>query len=76
VLIEAAADIEAVAAEDGAVPGGTALMHAAVFGMTDALIAAGTPADVPDDHGRLPLAEAMEHRREEAADRLRAAGAE
>jgi hypothetical protein len=31
---------------------------------------------VPDDHGRLPLAEAIEHRREEAADRLRAAGAE
>ena len=36
VLIEAGADIEAVAAPDaGGVPGGTALLHAAVFGMTD-----------------------------------------
>lgn len=45
VLIEAGADLEARAADDsGGVPGGTALLHAAVFGMTDvvdALVAAG-----------------------------------
>lgn len=36
VLLEAGADIEARAADDaGGVPGGTALLHAAVFGMTD-----------------------------------------
>jgi ankyrin repeat protein len=43
-LIEAGADIEAVAAPDGAVPGGTALLHAGVFGMTevvDVLVASG-----------------------------------
>lgn len=35
-LIEAGADLEARAADDaGGVPGGTALLHAAVFGMTD-----------------------------------------
>jgi hypothetical protein len=53
----------------------TAAAHGRL-GVIDDLIAAGTPVDVPDDHGRLPLAEAIEHRREEAADRLRAAGAE
>jgi uncharacterized protein len=38
VLVEAGADLEAVAAPDaGGVPGGTALLHAAVFGMTDVL---------------------------------------
>lgn len=38
VLIAAGADVEARAAEDaGGVPGGTALLHAAVFGMTDVL---------------------------------------
>lgn len=37
-LIDAGADIEARAATDaGGVPGGTALMHAAVFGMTEVL---------------------------------------
>jgi uncharacterized protein len=45
VLIEAGADLEATAAPDaGGVPGGTALLHAAVFGMTDVLdllVAAG-----------------------------------
>ncbi len=45
VLIEAGADLAAHAADDaGGVPGGTALLHAAVFGMTDvvdALVAAG-----------------------------------
>ena len=45
VLIDAGADIEARAADDaGGVPGGTALLHAAVFGMTevvDVLMAAG-----------------------------------
>lgn len=45
VLIEAGADLEARAADDsGGVPGGTALLHAAVFGMTevvDVLVAAG-----------------------------------
>jgi ankyrin repeat protein len=45
VLIESGADLEARAAEDaGGVPGGTALLHAAVFGMTDVgdvLVAAG-----------------------------------
>lgn len=36
VLIEAGADIEATASPDsGGVPGGNALLHAAVFGMTD-----------------------------------------
>ena len=44
-LIAAGADLEAVAAPDaGGVPGGTALLHAAVFGMTpvlDVLVAAG-----------------------------------
>jgi uncharacterized protein len=44
-LIDGGADLEAVAAPDaGGVPGGTALLHAAVFGMTgvlDALVAAG-----------------------------------
>ncbi len=37
VLIDAGADIEARATDAGAVPGGTALMHAAVFGMTEVL---------------------------------------
>ena len=45
VLIEAGADIEAISAPDsGGVPSGTALQHAAVFGMTevmDVLVAAG-----------------------------------
>jgi ankyrin repeat protein len=45
VLIEAGADIDAVAADDaGGVPGGTALLHAGVFGMTDVvdvLVASG-----------------------------------
>jgi ankyrin repeat protein len=45
VLIEAGADIDALAADDsGGVPGGSALLHAAVFGMTavvDVLVAAG-----------------------------------
>jgi ankyrin repeat protein len=44
-LIEAGADIEATASPDsGGVPGGNALLHAAVFGMTDVvdvLVAAG-----------------------------------
>src|SRR5215471_3324162 len=36
VLIEAGADIDALAAPDsGGVPGGSALLHAAVFGFTD-----------------------------------------
>jgi uncharacterized protein len=45
VLIESGADLEARAAPDaGGIPGGTALVHAAVFGMTevlDVLVAAG-----------------------------------
>jgi len=45
VLVEAGADLQAQAAPDaGGVPGGTALLHAAVFGMTeviDVLVAAG-----------------------------------
>jgi len=49
VLIEAGADIEAVSAPDsGGVPSGTALEHAAVFGMTDVvdvLVAAGARID-------------------------------
>jgi uncharacterized protein len=44
-LIEAGADLDVTAADDaGGVPGGTALLHAAVFGMTgvvDVLVAAG-----------------------------------
>jgi hypothetical protein len=35
VLVEAGADVDAKAAENGAVPGSTALAHAAVFGFTD-----------------------------------------
>jgi uncharacterized protein len=46
VLIEAGADIDAISAPDsGGVPSGTAMDHAAVFGMTevvDVLVAAGT----------------------------------
>ena len=45
VLVEAGADLEARAAQDGGgVPGGTALLHAAVFGMTgvvDVLVVRG-----------------------------------
>lgn len=45
VLVEAGADLDAVAAPDaGGVPEGTAVLHAAVFGMTevlDVLVAAG-----------------------------------
>jgi ankyrin repeat protein len=48
-LIEAGADIEAVSAPNsGGVPSGTALSHAAVFGMTgvlDVLVAAGARVD-------------------------------
>jgi ankyrin repeat protein len=48
VLIEAGAEIEARAADNaGGVPGGSALLHAAVFGMTDVidvLVAAGARA--------------------------------
>jgi ankyrin repeat protein len=51
VLIDAGADLEAVAAPDaGGVPGGTALLHAAVFGMTevvDVLVAGGALVDGP-----------------------------
>jgi ankyrin repeat protein len=49
VLVEAGADLEARAADDaGGVPGGTALLHAAVFAMTDVvdvLVAAGARVD-------------------------------
>ena len=49
VLIQAGADLEARASDDsGGVPGGTALLHAAVFGMTDVvdvLAAAGAQID-------------------------------
>src|SRR5688572_27504329 len=53
VLIEAGADIEARSAPDsGGVPGGSALLHAAVFGMTavlDVLVAAGArPAGIEE----------------------------
>src|SRR5262245_52316175 len=48
-LIDAGADIEATASPDsGGVPGGNALLHAAVFGMTDVvdvLVAAGARID-------------------------------
>jgi hypothetical protein len=48
VLVEAGADIEARAAENaGGVPGGSALLHAAVFGMTDVI-------DVLDEAGARP----------------------
>ena len=51
-LVEAGADLEARAADDaGGVPGGSALLHAAVFGMTDivdVLVGAGArPGDTP-----------------------------
>jgi uncharacterized protein len=42
--IDAGANIEAISAPDGGIPSGTALQHAAVFGMTDVvdvLVAAG-----------------------------------
>ena len=53
VLVEAGADIDARAAPNaGGVPGGTALLHAAVFGMTgviDVLVAAGAqPASIDE----------------------------
>ncbi len=52
VLIEAGADLDAMSAPDsGGVPGGTALEHAAVFGMTDVvdlLVAAGARVDSPE----------------------------
>ena len=52
VLIEAGADLDAVSAPDsGGVPGGTAVEHAAVFGMTgvlDLLVAAGAGVDSPE----------------------------
>ncbi len=53
VLVEAGADLQARAAPDaGGVPGGSALLHAAVFGMTeviDVLIAAGArPAGIEE----------------------------
>ncbi|MEV8444095.1 ankyrin repeat domain-containing protein [Actinosynnema sp. NPDC051121] len=52
VLIEAGAELDAVAAPDsGGVPGGTAVEHAAVFGMTavlDLLVAAGARVDTPE----------------------------
>lgn len=53
VLVEAGADVDAHAAMDsGGVPGGTALLHAAVFGMTgviDVLVAAGArPASLEE----------------------------
>jgi hypothetical protein len=44
VLIEAGADLDTTAPDSGGVPGGSALLHAAVFGMTDVLdllVAAG-----------------------------------
>jgi hypothetical protein len=50
VLINAGADIDAISAPDsGGVPSGTALQHAAVFGMTevvDVLVAAGRGRNV------------------------------
>ena len=69
VLIEAGADLEARAADDaGGVPDGTALLHAAVFGMTDVvdvLVAAGArvesvevAAAAGDVHGWLDDAQA------------------
>jgi len=53
ILIEAGADVNARAAPDaGGIPGGTALLHAAVFGMTeviDVLVAADTrPASIEE----------------------------
>jgi uncharacterized protein len=52
----------------------TAAAHGRI-GAIDALVAAGTPVDRRDDFGRLPLEEAVKSGREEAAERLRAAGA-
>nr|WP_053716852.1 ankyrin repeat domain-containing protein [Saccharothrix sp. NRRL B-16348] len=52
VLIDAGADLDAASAPDsGGVPGGTAVEHAAVFGMTDVLdllVAAGARVDSPE----------------------------
>lgn len=65
-LIDAGADLDAMSAPDsGGVPGGTALAHAAVFGMTgvlDLLVAAGAQVDSVEmaaaagDVSRWPLA--------------------
>ena len=56
ILIEAGADLESTASPHaGGVPGGTALKHAAVFGMTavvDLLVASGSPDQRPGGRGR------------------------
>lgn len=71
VLIEAGADLDALAAPDaGGVPGASALQHAAVFGMTDVLdllVRAGalvrnlTEAAAAGDIGAWPIAGATKH---------------
>jgi uncharacterized protein len=81
VLIDAGADIDAVSAPDsGGVPSGTALDHAAVFGMTDVidvLVAAGTPVNQADaEWGRLPMHTAAGNGRTASVQRLLAHGAD
>ena len=73
VLVEAGADLDALAAPtSGGVPGGSALLHAAVFGMTDVLdvvVAQGArvrsivEAAAAGDISGWPLAEATEQER-------------
>jgi ankyrin repeat protein len=71
-LIDAGADLDALAAPDGGVPGASALLHAAVFGMTDvldALVTAGAKvrgiveAAAAGDISGWPLADATEDER-------------
>jgi ankyrin repeat protein len=73
VLIDAGADLDALAAPDaGGVPGGSALLHAAVFGMTDVLdelvraaarVRSITEAAAAGDIGSWPIADATEDER-------------
>jgi len=72
-LIEAGADLDALSAPDsGGVPGASALLHAAVFGMTDVLdllVAAGarirspTEAAAAGDMRNWPIAQVDDHER-------------
>ncbi len=81
VLIEAGAQLDLTSsATAGGVPGGTALLHAAVFGMTDvvdALVAAGTPIDAVDERwGRQALRVARENGRANSVHHLISRGAD
>jgi ankyrin repeat protein len=76
VLVAAGADLDATAAPDaGGVPGGTALLHAAVFGMTDVLdvlVGAGARVDGLVQAAAAGDVSAYDLAAEPAGDRLRA----